>query len=174
MKPTHEQIETAKQVLSDAGFIQVYWTEEDIRTRQDEDEPLTDEQVKNIRENIERRHDANIGINWEVIDIYIHDELHPVEWNFKEVASHTPIDQTKTYWAIATETISSPEFAWSDENENPILFATKEEAEKELKEDEHNEDEFVTEVKIEDGFLKSINDRCDWRKIANLDLLKVN
>lgn len=75
MKPTHEQIEAAKQVLSDAGFIQVYWTEEDIRARQDEDEPLTDEQVKNIRDSIERRHDANLGINWEVIDIFIDDEL---------------------------------------------------------------------------------------------------
>lgn len=51
-----------------APILRSDWHVEDI-TSQDED--LTDEQVIKVMELIARTHDANIGINWEVIDCAI-------------------------------------------------------------------------------------------------------
>ena len=45
------------------------WSKADIQGRAKEmDVTLTDAECKEIADNIERTHDANIGINWEVID----------------------------------------------------------------------------------------------------------
>lgn len=45
------------------------WSKIDIQDRAKQmDIKLTDTECKEIADNIERTHDANIGINWEVID----------------------------------------------------------------------------------------------------------
>lgn len=71
-KPTHEEIQKAKQVLKDAGYIGVYWCDDDIReAAKNMGIELTDDQVNDIIGYIERKHDANIGINWESIEVFI-------------------------------------------------------------------------------------------------------
>jgi hypothetical protein len=77
-KPTEKQINKAMNVLKEAGYIQQYWHIEDIIERDaentyGEDETsdlprLSEEKALKIARLIERTHDANIGINWEVID----------------------------------------------------------------------------------------------------------
>ncbi len=52
--------------------ITVSWHIDDILGRAVECEtPLTNEQARDILANIERYHDASIGINWCVIDTHI-------------------------------------------------------------------------------------------------------
>ena len=52
--------------------IQIYWCTEDV-THQAEimGIPLTEEQADDILDNVERYHDATIGINWDVIGTHI-------------------------------------------------------------------------------------------------------
>ena len=49
------------------------WCIEDVQSRGGW---LTDKQAVKVLEVMADRHDANIGINWEVIDIYI-DQMYP-------------------------------------------------------------------------------------------------
>lgn len=65
----------AKEILHDAGYITgSLWHTVDIAERykeMNEDKPeLTADQLLEVRDSIENGHDANIGINWEVIDIH--------------------------------------------------------------------------------------------------------
>ena len=56
--------------LSDT--ICIPWSFEDIKYRADDTgKKLTDDESRSILHDINHNHDANIGINWEVIDIYI-------------------------------------------------------------------------------------------------------
>lgn len=54
--------------------INIVWSVEDIfeRARQ-ENIKITEKQALEILENVENNHDANIGINWEVLDFHIED-----------------------------------------------------------------------------------------------------
>ena len=54
--------------MSEANEISITWHIEDIKGQ---DSSLTDDQAREILHELKHRHDANIGINWEVIDIYI-------------------------------------------------------------------------------------------------------
>ena len=54
--------------MSEANEISITWHIEDIKSQ---DSSLTDNQAREILHELKDRHDANIGINWEVIDIYI-------------------------------------------------------------------------------------------------------
>ena len=52
--------------------ITISWHVDDVLGRGKESEtPLTIEQARDILANIDRYHDATIGINWDVIDIHI-------------------------------------------------------------------------------------------------------
>lgn len=48
--------------------ISIKWHIDDIRLR---DKTLTEEECSEILTDIEKYHDANIGINWDIIDSYI-------------------------------------------------------------------------------------------------------
>ncbi len=62
------QIKEAKEVLKKAGYISCFWHTDDITAyAESNDIKLTKKQVDKVRENIEKGHDANQGINWEVI-----------------------------------------------------------------------------------------------------------
>lgn len=52
--------------LSLVKEIAIYWHIEDIQERRPD---LTDEQASAVLQRLKKNHDANIGINWEVIDI---------------------------------------------------------------------------------------------------------
>lgn len=49
----------------DANWIFSAWHVDDIREQRPD---LTDDQCREVLHNLERNHDANLGINWEVID----------------------------------------------------------------------------------------------------------
>ena len=56
--------------------ISIAWHAEDIFYRANERGlSLTDEQVGNILDVLKNKHDASIGINWEVIDVITDYEL---------------------------------------------------------------------------------------------------
>lgn len=52
--------------------IEIRWSTEDVLGKAEEmDIELTEEQADVILDNIERYHDASIGINWDVIEYHI-------------------------------------------------------------------------------------------------------
>jgi acyl-homoserine lactone acylase PvdQ len=52
--------------------IEIRWSTEDVLMKAEEmDIELTEEQADIILDNIERHHDACVGINWDVIDYHI-------------------------------------------------------------------------------------------------------
>lgn len=61
-------------LINEHQMIVSAWDGDDVRTQDDENE-LTDDQVENVLSNLIQRHDANDGINWEVINCYVQDEL---------------------------------------------------------------------------------------------------
>jgi hypothetical protein len=65
------EIEKAKQILKDNGYIPYFWHKQDIIDKAIEDEiELSDEQVDEIALYLEKI-DANVGINWYSIEIAI-------------------------------------------------------------------------------------------------------
>ena len=54
----------------DSEWIHCSWHVDDIKSR-DEDDELTEDECREILHWMKRKHDANIGINWDVIDCYI-------------------------------------------------------------------------------------------------------
>lgn len=56
--------------------IEIKWSTEDVLMQADAmDIKLTEEQADDILDSLEEKHDANIGINWDVISFYISDYL---------------------------------------------------------------------------------------------------
>ncbi len=58
---------------TDADFLYVQWHIEDVQTVRPD---LTNEQSRNVLGNLKRRHDAETGINWDVIGI-VAEDLYP-------------------------------------------------------------------------------------------------
>ena len=50
-------------------IISIRWSINDVRNCNECWSELTDEECRDVLEEVERNHDANIGINWDVIDI---------------------------------------------------------------------------------------------------------
>ncbi len=48
--------------------ITISWHIEDV---QSQDPALTDDEARQVLQLIKHKHDANIGVNWEVIDFWI-------------------------------------------------------------------------------------------------------
>jgi hypothetical protein len=56
--------------------IKIIWSTEDVLMQADlMNIELTEEQADDILSNVERYHDANVGINWDVIDFHIDNYL---------------------------------------------------------------------------------------------------
>jgi hypothetical protein len=56
--------------------IEIKWSTEDVLMQADAmDIELTEEQADDILDSLENKHDANIGINWDVISFYIDNYL---------------------------------------------------------------------------------------------------
>lgn len=65
------EVEQAKQVLKDNGYIKHFWHENDITSKASEmGITLTDDEMISIVDSLEDI-DCNIGINWETIQISI-------------------------------------------------------------------------------------------------------
>ena len=63
----------AKDVLKEAGYlVDVLWSKDDIRHQANDDAIiLTDEEVDEVAEELQSNFDANLGICWDTISIYI-------------------------------------------------------------------------------------------------------
>lgn len=62
------------EIAAKADIIPVFWSKEDIRcTNDDDDNPfdLTEDEIEQVRIRLEMFHDAEIGINWDVIKCQI-------------------------------------------------------------------------------------------------------
>lgn len=65
----------------DADLIISGWSIEDVHGRRPD---LSEMECREVLRTVERRHDANIGINWDVIDM-IADDLYPEPDNLDEL-----------------------------------------------------------------------------------------
>ena len=75
-KPTYQEIQQAQDILKSAGYIDVFWTIEDIIGMGSEllkPRKITVKQARKIAELIARRHDSCIGLNLVIIDIFINE-----------------------------------------------------------------------------------------------------
>ena len=63
-----------------ANWIFLAWHVDDVRSERPH---LTEDQGREVLRNLRRNHDANIGINWEVIDV-VADILYPAPDNLAE------------------------------------------------------------------------------------------
>jgi hypothetical protein len=64
--------EVADEILAAHGFVAFLWGVEDIRSVKG-GQNLTDEQCMEILDKIQSKHDASIGVNWDVISYYVFD-----------------------------------------------------------------------------------------------------
>ncbi len=73
-KPTSEQIQAAKEILKNAGFVDVFWTIEDVIYRaKDLKKRINKKQAQQIVDALGRTHDCNYGITWETLDYHINE-----------------------------------------------------------------------------------------------------
>lgn len=69
---TTEQIQQARKVLIDNGYIDAFWRDVDVEdTAEEMGYRLTPEQLNELTGIIGQRHDCNEGINWVVIQTQI-------------------------------------------------------------------------------------------------------
>ncbi len=110
-EPTIEEIKAA---LAKLGFIANLWHIDDVRQERPD---LTKEQAWSVLQACEDRHDANIGINWEVIQTHA-DHLFPV-----------PIGGPLTLrYEVQTEMLSGWDNCWTDDDGKPITFGSYDDA----------------------------------------------
>lgn len=66
---TYTQIKT---LLKRNGYIDALWSLEDIEYQAKEDKVcLTEQEIKDVANWLARKHDACVGINWDVISYWI-------------------------------------------------------------------------------------------------------
>lgn len=109
-----DPIQKAMQVLIEAGYFGITWTLPDIIHRAKSDGYFIDEKhAKCIAEKIEKRHDAEIGINWENISFHVqyyceHNSIPEVEFiqHGDEEYPTREIDLGEGIVKIATKSLS--------------------------------------------------------------------
>jgi hypothetical protein len=79
-----QALEMLRQELrnrQNADYLYLVWHVEDIQWRRPD---LTDSQCREVLSDLSRRHDAGIGINWDVIDC-VADDNYPAPDNLHEL-----------------------------------------------------------------------------------------
>lgn len=67
-----DHIKSSKKDFISGNSIAIIWGIEDVLGRAEEQEiPLTEDEARDILSWMDRKHDADIGINWDTIDCYI-------------------------------------------------------------------------------------------------------
>lgn len=62
--------------LQNRGYLRVLWHREDIVHMAEEMEvTLDDDEIDSVMDDIENKHDANYGVNWDYIKIMINDAI---------------------------------------------------------------------------------------------------
>jgi len=54
-------------MLASPDWLATFWSIDDVKEVADH---LSDDECRQVLEQVERNHDANIGINWEVIEFH--------------------------------------------------------------------------------------------------------
>lgn len=72
MKPTRTEIQTAKDILKQAGYFGISWTKDDLLHLEPS---LTEKQLENIANEIDRKHDCENGITWWTLREAIREEV---------------------------------------------------------------------------------------------------
>ena len=62
-----EKYDLMRKLANELGVITVIWSKEDVLELRPD---LTEEQAADVLVSADRRHDANIGINWEVLQFH--------------------------------------------------------------------------------------------------------
>jgi len=63
--------------------INIGWSTEDVLQRaKDNDVKLTEDEANSILLEIQRDYDADVGINWETIDVYIDDLVDDRDYSY--------------------------------------------------------------------------------------------
>lgn len=71
-KDERQRMERSLDDIESGCSIAVIWCDEDVQSVADNyDVALTDAEVQQILLMLKRRHDAEIGINWDVIDYWV-------------------------------------------------------------------------------------------------------
>jgi hypothetical protein len=71
--------EVADEIFATQGFVAFLWGVDDIRCVKG-GQNLTNEECFEILDIMERNHDANIGVNWDVIRYYVSDYVTEEEY----------------------------------------------------------------------------------------------
>lgn len=71
--PDGQKIPTAEEIkqLTDPNWLAEWWHIDDVKGLE---ETLTDEEAQDVLRMVNKRHDCNIGINWDFIQYFI-DEI---------------------------------------------------------------------------------------------------
>lgn len=72
MKPTRTEIQTAKDILKQAGYFGISWTKDDLLTICG---TLSEKELSNIVDYIDKHHDCEVGITWETLRHAVNEEL---------------------------------------------------------------------------------------------------
>ena len=65
-----------KEFIKRGEIIDIFWCKDDIRlTSTAKEANLTEQEVDDIAGNIARKHDAEYGINWDLIDFWINETI---------------------------------------------------------------------------------------------------
>ena len=73
------------QSIDKDGYIHIKWHIDDVKaTAERMDIAIPDEDAREILEIVKHRHDAEIGINWEVIKVHIDAHMNPYKPEDKE------------------------------------------------------------------------------------------
>lgn len=76
MELTKIETEDLIQELLNRGYVRVLWHKDDVEsTAVDLGVTLTEQQIEQVIDNISHYHDANIGVNWYVIQHHIENVL---------------------------------------------------------------------------------------------------
>lgn len=81
-----EQLEVTAEILDDPkenkDSISIEWWIDDVHQVAEEMEiTISDDEAREILRRIDRKHDANFGVNWEIIEIFINSYLEDKENN---------------------------------------------------------------------------------------------
>jgi len=71
-----DMIKKLKRYDQEREILDCIWLEDDVFVKAEDMEiELTRNQMKNIISNMENKHDAEVGVNWDVIEYWIDQEL---------------------------------------------------------------------------------------------------
>lgn len=84
IKSTIEDLELSwgetRELLKKQGYILALWHKDDVVSMFEKtDKDYTDEDVNHVIKQIEEHQDANMGLNWDIIESYINDHFNEKE-----------------------------------------------------------------------------------------------